>query len=147
SGNRIWATYFGGEQLDQGLDIDIAIDGYLYILGYTESVSGIAIPVGSSSHVGMVDNFVAKFDTTGTPIWSKYIGSSGEEIGFRIKSNVFNHLYISGTTQGSSFPVLNAHQATLNGLSDGFLSRLDTAGNIIWSTYFGADSGENITGL
>jgi hypothetical protein len=147
NGNRIWGTYYGGAGFDQGIDVDLAADGYLYFLGYTESTSGIASPNVTSTHVGGSDNFVVKFDTAGNRIWAKYIGSSGAEIGFKIRSNVFNHIYISGTTDGINYPVLNAHQSTKRGLNDGFLTRLDTAGNIVWSTYFGAEYSDNITGL
>lgn len=146
-GNRIWGTYYGGPGFDQGIDVDLTADGFLYFLGYTESTTGIASPNVTSTHVGGADNFVAKFDTAGNRIWAKYIGSSGSDIGFKIRSNVFNHIYITGITEGTNYPVLNAHQSTNRGLGDGFLTRLDTAGNIVWSTYFGAELSDNISGL
>jgi hypothetical protein len=80
-GFRMWGTYFGGpNQEDVGLS-RIACDdsANVYILGNTESTTGVASDTGAYQNTfggGVNDGFLAKFNTIGQQKWCTYIGGS-----------------------------------------------------------------------
>lgn len=62
-GVRLWATYYGGDQMDFGAGVTSDNDGHVYLAGVTGSTSQISTP-GSHQpvHAGMDDAFLAKFN-------------------------------------------------------------------------------------
>ncbi|MBI3233263.1 MAG: SBBP repeat-containing protein [Bacteroidetes bacterium] len=141
---RVWSTYFGGENYDY--IYDLAADSFynLYIVGATYSDSNIAL--GNSYQVKKAGNksdqdaFMAKFDSSGVPSWSSYLGGTQIDFGNCISVDQLGHVYIGGGTESDTFPVTsNAHQQKLGwlGWQDGFITKLDTTGSLNWSTYFG----------
>src|SRR5688500_13427662 len=80
SGQRLWATYFGGSGHDGAGAI--ATDGTaVYICGTTSSPGNIAFGTGAYSSLGGgQDEFVAKFnDATGAGICSSYYGGAASD--------------------------------------------------------------------
>lgn len=67
NGERIWATYFGGEKRDEPSSIAVDKSGYLYLTGLTFSKTGIATK-GSFKDTLSVEweSFIAKFKDTDT---------------------------------------------------------------------------------
>lgn len=62
SGNRLWGTYYGGDNSDSGLDVEITASGDLYLLGYTFGSTNLATPgVHQETFNGEIDNFLVKF--------------------------------------------------------------------------------------
>lgn len=62
SGDRLWGTYYGGESWDSGLDVEIATNGDLYLLGYTFGSSNLATPgAHQETFNAEIDNFLVKF--------------------------------------------------------------------------------------
>src|SRR5690606_20973226 len=67
SGQRVWATYYGGANIDEAVTLAIDNSGNVYIGGTTESDTGIAT-VGSHQPAkanAYEDAFVAKFNSAG----------------------------------------------------------------------------------
>jgi hypothetical protein len=80
-GFRMWGTYFGGSGTEHAGFSRIACDdsANIYIVGYTESTSGVVSDTGAWQNVfggGTNDGFLAKFNTIGQQKWSTYIGGS-----------------------------------------------------------------------
>ncbi|MFA6151615.1 MAG: SBBP repeat-containing protein [Chitinophagaceae bacterium] len=80
--------------------------------------------------------------------WSTYL--RGDELGLVVYSATADksgHIYVCGVTNcgkglASSSGV---HQSSLSGLTDAFVSKFDTTGHHIWTTYYGGP-GEAISG-
>lgn len=71
-------------------------------------------------------------------IWGRQYGTDKEEY---VMGHVIDHsgnIYISGWTAGS----IAGQNA---GMNDGFITRYDSTGNIVWSKQFGSAGNENIT--
>src|SRR5690349_20534927 len=80
TGNRLWATYFGGSGLDQPLCSAVDAHGNIFIGGYTESASQISSANGFQlTYGGGGDAFLAKFSSSGVLKWSTYYGGSGQD--------------------------------------------------------------------
>jgi predicted SpoU family rRNA methylase len=141
TGNRLWATYYGGNQMDYFLSMCIDKDGNLLLNGYTRSTSGIATP-GSFQPVfsgGTNDGFIVKFSSQGTRIWATYFGGTGDEYFTDITTDSLDNIYTDGyTTSTDSIATVGSFQQTFGGNTyDGFIEKFDSAGVRIWGTYFG----------
>ena len=68
--NRTWATYYGGENEEDGYAVATDVSGNVYLSGYTESPSDIASGGFQNTHGGGSDAFLVKFDAAGTRLWA-----------------------------------------------------------------------------
>ena len=75
NGNRIWATYYGGDGDNENGSLSIDSLGNLFLGGATNSSSGIATPGAYQNYnAGGYDVFTAKFNSSGSLFWSTYFG-------------------------------------------------------------------------
>jgi len=113
--------------------------GNLYVCGWTDS-DDFPTTQGAydSSYNGDGDCFVAKFGTTGSLLWSTYIGSGSAELPYALAVDASGDVVIVGKTDSDAFPTTQgAEDETHNGTSDGFVTKFDAAGDLLWSTYLG----------
>ncbi len=57
------------------------------------------------------------------------------------------NIYLAGLTDSTNFPVVNPVQAQNNGLTDAFLTKVDSDGNILFSTYLGGSLQETLSAM
>lgn len=141
SGNRIWATYFGGTGDDGAQNIVIDKSNNLYVSGFTNSTASISSP-GShqvSYGGGTYDAFLLKLTNSGSLIWSTYYGGNGDDRGFFCQLDTLGNIYLAGPTSSSnSISTTGAHQTSYGGGSyDGFLVKFNPSGVRQWATYYG----------
>lgn len=77
-------------------------------------------------------------------IFSSYLGGSSEDYGTAIALDPSGNAYLTGYTASPDFPVRNAFQSTFKGVYDVFLTKVDSTGALLFSTYLGGsqvDSG------
>lgn len=144
SGNREWATYYGGEKLDKVTGVACDDDNNVYITGTTfNSTTGIASP-GSwiDTDNPDVDGYVAKFNSDGVRQWGTYLHASG----LALATNSYNQLYVAGYVQSAGSDTMvytpGCHQSTLilGSQFNGFLMQMNPEdGTRNWGTYYGAD--------
>ena len=144
-----YSTYLGGSGNDAGMGITVDANGSAYVAGYTESsdfpgatpgATGPA-PAGGSSKA-----FIAKLNPTGTGlIYATYLGGDGNDAATAIAVDspcrtdpaVPCNVYVTGMTDSTNFPTVNAYQTNQGG-TDVFVTKLDPSGaNILYSTYLG----------
>lgn len=143
---RNWATYFGDENVIV-LDSDIDSDGNLYIAGKIRFVDTISLFQFATSGAhqtgyggGSYDGFIAKFSPQGQLVWGTYFGGENYDAIESIVSDKNNALYITGTTQSTTqIATLNVPQTALSNTTDVFISKFNTNGQVIWSTYLGGN--------
>ena len=140
----LYSTYLGGSGTDQASDIALDSAGNVYIIGRTYSTD-LPITPGAYdiSQNGAYDVFVTKMSADGgTLLYSTYLGGSNEDIGTGIAVDSAGNAYITGHTYSTDLPTTpGASDTTLNGGRDGFVAKLNAAGNgLVYSTYLGGDS-------
>ena len=139
----VYSTLFGGGlSTNYGEAIQVDSSGNILIAGYTyaadfptvnASQSGIA---GSGSY----DAFVTKINPAGTAlIYSTYLGGSSYDYAQAIAVDSSGSAWVTGYTQSSDFPTLNAAQSTYGGGGsyDAFVTRLSASGVLQFSTFLG----------
>jgi hypothetical protein len=88
---------------------------------------------------GYSDVFVAKLSSSGNSLtYSTYLGGAGTEGGYGIAVDAGGSAYVTGVTSSANFPTASPFQATLQGSSDAFVTKLSNTGNSLnYSTYLG----------
>jgi hypothetical protein len=145
----VYATYFGGSELDSIQAAAIDAQGRLWLAGYTLS-DDLPVSPGAyqTSRRGGVDTFLALLDFTKTGAafvpYLTYYGGRGSDVTYSlVVSPTDGALTFAGYTTSSDFPVKGMTDYTQPPIkqSESFVSRLDptkTGGSaLIWSTMFG----------
>ena len=140
SGSLLWCTLFGGNESDSGNDIAVTSNGDCYIVGSTNSKDFPVLNGFNETYGGNSDVFVAKFSSTGSLIWSTYLGGDLSESGKGISLTSDGSCVITGYTFSENFPTLNAYNATYNNQQDVFVTKFSSSGTLLWSTYFGGSN-------
>jgi hypothetical protein len=150
-----YSTYLGGSVgTDVGFGIAADQSGRVYVTGETNSddfpIHNAFQPIYGGSAGGPGDAFVTSLDPAGQPVYSTYLGGSGDEQGIGIAVDQNGHAYVAGTTSSSDFPTLNAFQpmhAGSAGSANAFVTSLDPTGQALYSTYLGGSGGDSGTGI
>jgi hypothetical protein len=78
----------------------------------------------------------SNFNIAGVNV-STYIGGAGVDRATSIDVDSSGNIYITDTTASMDFPTLDAYNDTLSGSHDCFVTKLNSAGSVIYSTYVG----------
>ena len=83
---------------------------------------------------------MTKLNSAGTAlVYSTYIGGSSNESGYSIAVDSSGNAYITGYTNSANFPTTAGADQTLfgGGSGDAFVTKLNSAGTVLYSTYLG----------
>jgi len=162
NGNRLWATYYGGNHTDESYSIACDTKGNIFITGRTTSISFPVQNAGTyfqgiltggagtgSLYLATWDIFIIKFDNNGNRLWATYYGGVGPDEAYSICTDIYDNVFITGntlakfTTNVNNFPLLNSStyfQGTYNPYrNDAFILKFDNNGNRLWATYYGGN--------
>lgn len=148
NGVRDWGTYMGGSGPDQAYSLAIDNVQNIYVSGYAYSNTQIATPGSWQYDVSNLgsDAFLLKYRQDGVKLWGTYVGGTGMDRSFACVADDSGHLYLAGYAESSTLFGYNASHQTINaGGEDGFLSKFDSSGNMMWSTYLGGTADDQIT--
>lgn len=156
--NLAYSTYLGGSSWEHARDIYTDANGFTYVVGGTGSgnFTGAGSYPGSNIYnagqpnniadgaFGGADVFVTKLDSTGQVLWSKYMGGQNYDRAYAVEVDNSGNVYVGGRA-GIGFPTTAGLQTTFQGPSNpssygsqnGFVTKLDSNGQIQWSTYLG----------
>lgn len=141
AGQRLWLTYYGGEDRDWLYGVSATPTSEVYATGSTGSRSGIASPGSFQSQYsgGSCDGFLVKFSAQGTRLWATYFGGDTNDWGYRCIASPQGQVFIAGWTRSrTGIATSDAPQPTHGGsVYDGFLMIFSPSGYRIWGTYIG----------
>jgi hypothetical protein len=107
----VYATFFGGSDLDEVRAMTTDAKGNMVITGYTLStdfpVTGDAI---QSANHGNGDAFVSVLNPSvpGFVIYSTYLGGNDGDVGYAVATDKSGSIYVTGYTMSGDFPIANA---------------------------------------
>jgi hypothetical protein len=148
-----FSTYIGGRLNDKGWGVAVNGSGDVWVAGETLSrdlatTAGALRPKFQGAHRVFGDGFVAKFSNGTNLSYVTYLGGAGEDAAFAIAVNASGEALVTGYTDSRNFPITNAFQPHLAGtnlnalrtfLLDAFVTKLDTNGALVYSTYLGGE--------
>ena len=112
-GTKQWTKQLGTSSGDYGYDVAVDSSGSAYVTGYTYG------DLDGNANAGEYDMFLTKYDTDGTKLWTKQLGSSSDDEGYGVSVDSSGNAYITGTTTGGLDGNTNA------GSSDMFLTKYE----------------------
>ncbi|MBI2269360.1 MAG: hypothetical protein HYU69_03285 [Bacteroidetes bacterium] len=144
-GDLLWATYFGGSNGETGLSVFTDVGSNIYIGGQTSSTD---LPLrawggayNQAANAGNNDGFLARFNSTGTLIWSTYYGGTGVDKIITIRTDTPGNIVAVGLSGSTDLPVqawgAAYYQPSNAGNDDEFILRFDPSGVRTWATYYG----------
>jgi hypothetical protein len=151
-----FSTYLGAGGQDFLRDLATDPAGNIYAVGGTSSSAfpvtlGPAFNSGSCSTLGSagrMDVFLAKFSPSGQLLWSRFLGGPCYDRAYAVELDASGNIYVAGRA-GAGFPTTAGALQTafggdtdpnnLYGHQDGFVTKLNPSGAVLWSTYFGGN--------
>ena len=145
----IYSTYLAGSSSETGVDIAVDASGNAYVTGSTESNDFPKVNAKYQNLWGNRDAFVFKLSGNGQKvIYSTYLGGNSVDDGRGIAVDAGGNAYVTGATQSSSFPKVNAKYPNFGGNTDAFVFKLSGDGQtVIYSTYLGGSKTEEGVGI
>jgi hypothetical protein len=160
----VYSTYLGGTVGDEGFGVALDSSNNAYVTGGTDSTNfpattgalqttygGNNAPINCNfsffTHCG--DGFVAKLNSTATALnYATYLGGNGSDFTNAIRVDASGDAYVTGGTNSTNFPTVNALQTSFLGVTDVIVSELNATGSsLLFSTYLGGRSGDGGSAL
>ncbi len=136
-GTAVWAHQIGNTANDKGIDVMTDVSGNIFLTGSFSSATmsnDASTFTLTNSSPGTYDIFTVKYNTSGTALWAKSIGGTGDEFASAINIDACSYVYVCGSfnssgniTFGSS--TLNDSTSSSNAL---MLLKYDESGNALW---------------
>src|SRR5579864_4063800 len=147
-----YSTLLGGSNDDRAYGIAVDSQGNAYVTGFTMSAgfpTQNPFQAACANSCSGFDVFITKFNPIGSAlVYSTYLGGSGNDKAYAIAVDPSGNAYVTGYTNSSDFPMINAAQSSFFGLGPhAFVTKLNAAGSALtYSTYLGGtgtESGDN----
>lgn len=132
-----WQKSYGGTGIDKAREAHPTADGGFIVIGTSGSNDGDV-----SANYGQKDIWIIKTDSVGTIEWQKNYGGSEEDVAQSIQQTFDGGYIVGATTFSNDSDVSGNH-----GLSDFWIFKLDSVGNILWSKVYGGSQLDNIYAL
>ncbi len=146
----MYSTYLGGSNYDDGYDIAVDNNGYVYVTGTTYSTDFPTVNE-YQGYQAERDIFISKIDTnssgTSSLLYSTYLGGSDTDFGLGITVDNNGYVYVTGTTYSNDFPTVNEFQG-YQGVLDAFVTKIDiNSSSLLYSTYLGGSDVDGGNGI
>lgn len=147
SGGTIhWAKNAGGTKNEVTTSVAVDAAGNVYATGYFESntVNFSAYTLINDTTNFSQDIFLVKYDANGNVIWARSAGGSKDDYPYSVAADAFGNVYLTGSFLS---PTIAFGLTTLTNISgnytDMFLTKYDSAGNVIWARSNGGSGGND----
>jgi uncharacterized protein (TIGR03437 family) len=134
-GSLVYSTYLGGNGSDSAQGVAVDGQGNAIISGDTTSTT---FPIVNPFQKGAAGGaFVTKLSANGsTLIYSTFLGGPSDQ-SWGIAADAAGDAFVTGSTVSPAFPTKNAFQPNFISGRDGYVTKLDSSGALVYSTYLG----------
>ncbi|MFC2173661.1 SBBP repeat-containing protein [Acidobacteriota bacterium] len=149
AGMGVYSTYLGGVWRDEAESVAVDSNGSAIVAGRTLSPDFPSQNPFQGSICGDYDAFVTKIDPAGTGyVFSTFLGGTSEDKSLGVAVDESSAaIYVVGHTSSADFPVVSAIQGALLGAEDGFVSKFDASGGLVYSSYLGGTGKDGLGGV
>jgi hypothetical protein len=133
NGNVLWAKSAGSINNDWGLSVSTDPSGNA-IIGGTFCSPTIAIGSTVLTNTGARTAFIAKYSSSGTPLWAKAsVGATGkQDQGAAVRTDLSGNIYFTGSFESPTM-ALGTYSVNNTINYSMFLGKYDTNGNALWA--------------
>jgi len=146
-----YSTFLGGSGHEESYGLALDANRNAYVTGFTLSYDFPTTPGAYKRQMQTGwEVFVTKLNVSGSAlVYSTYLGSdSASDLAWDLAVDSAGNAYVTGDTNGSDFPVLNAPQPNNGGGEDAFVTEVNATGSaLVYSTYLGGNTGERGYGI
>jgi len=152
SGTLSWARQIGNTGDDFANAVVADINDNVWIGGwFNGSQEKLVFGNDTLKNIGLSELFIAKYTTSGNPIWARSANSAGSEQVERIATDGFGYVWIAGVfyISGDSLKFGNSKLTCATQGPHAFIAKYDPNGNDLWglqSKIYG-DAVQHLTGL
>ncbi len=154
NGSRLWATYYGGTDDEEGHECATDFQGNVFLTGHSRSTSPANVIASLGAHqttlYGVQDAFLVKFNPSGQRLWGTYYGGNVGDYGYSLCTDLAGNVFLGGETTsytGTLIASPNGHQPTYGGNQiTSFLAKFNSSGVRQWGSYYGGLVGARTTG-
>jgi len=157
----VYSTYLGGSCAEEGRAIAVDASGSAYVTGQTFSRNfpgagtfGFQQNLGDSGSAcgASGDAFLAKLDAAGSALsYSTYLGGGAADLGLGVAVDGSGNAYVTGQTFSIGFPTAGGLPISLGGISDAFVTRINTkvsgTPSLVYSTLLGGGGNDAAFGI
>ncbi|MCS3799439.1 SBBP repeat-containing protein [Niastella sp. OAS944] len=143
AGNYVWGKKIGGDVFAVGNGIAVDAKGNVFTTGYYWGV--VDFDPGPNSQTlnsaGYNAIFVSKLDSSGNYVWAKSMNGTGSGVAKSIALDATGNIYVAGDFQVGPIdfdPGPGTAIITPYGSIDGFVCKLNAAGNYVWAQKIGS---------
>jgi len=160
--NLIFSTYLGGKNYDVAEGVAVDSGGNIYVTGFTLSTNfpttnalsaALNQNVKDKNKSVPYDGFVSQLEPGGSHlVYSTYLGGTNNDVAYKIACDTDGNAYVTGFSGSPDFPNTTTNVLGLysmvssnknnSGDVDAFLTKLDPAGAVIYSAFFGGKKGD-----
>jgi hypothetical protein len=134
-GALLWTRQFGvGTEEDAAEAVAVGPSGSSVTVGSTKGALG-----GPGSHAGLFDVFLRKHDAAGAVLWTRQLGTIGNDTASSVAMDALENVFVTGTTSGA------LSGQTAGGL-DVFVAKYNAAGTLLWIRQFDSSGGVSDVG-
>lgn len=132
-GTHIWSAGYGGTLTQIGNDLVLDSAGNVIFTGVFEFT--IDLGGGTFTNFGLLDVFLAKYNSNGVHQWSRQFGGTASDNGNAVTIDGSGNVALAGNFNGTAS--FGGTALVSAGLSDIFLAKYDASGIHQWSQRFG----------
>ncbi|MFA5781679.1 MAG: SBBP repeat-containing protein [Bacteroidales bacterium] len=145
SGNVLWAKSAVGSGMDFSTSITTDSFDNVYLTGWFVSSTitfGSDTLTNAGGGVYPYDIFIAKYDSSGNVLWAQRAGGTGSDAGNSISTDSYGNIYLTGYFNSSA--IIFGSDTLINaGISDIFITKYDSSGNVLWAKRNGGSLDDN----
>jgi len=130
-GNKVWTRLLGSSWAI-GQALKTGVDGSIYVAGQTLSTT-----LDGQANAGSIDAFVTKYSPDGTKVWTRLIGSAGDDSGLALTIGFDGSIYVAGQTASTT---LDGQPNA--GSIDAFVTKYSADGTKVWTGLIGSSAYE-----
>ena len=139
-GNIIWDKTIGSNEIEYSVKALYLHNNIYLAIASDGDVGGLKTEPNYNSTNGYTDTWLVKLDLDGNIIWDKTIGGTASDGPSDISPLDDTHILIAN---GSSSNMSGDKTEGNMGLSDNWLVKIDTSGNVIWDKTIGGFQDDN----
>lgn len=146
-GELYYVLIIGGISGEQANAIGVDASGNAYVAGETFSPDFPVTPdAWQPGFAGYEDAFLLKLDPDGRLVYSTFLGGTGAEEIDDIYVDSVGNVYTAGEVYSDDFPLVTPWQSRTYGPGDedAFISIFNADGQLVYSTYIGAEERDQI---